>query len=176
MIKVDGDIMLDRWIMGNAGRISPEAPVPILLEQGQDFSVGGAGNMALNLQSINGQVALYGSIGNDSEGRHLSLLLKDSDINLHYATDHEVTTTKTRLVGQGGQHIIRWDREEQYIGKDAFQKLLANVIVKDCVVISDYAKGTVTKETVKELVRRNCTVFVDPKQAPEFYQDAFLQY
>ena len=174
MIKVYGDIMLDRWIMGNAGRISPEAPVPILLEQGQDYSVGGAGNMALNLQSINGQVALYGSIGNDSEGAQLSLLLDDSDVKLNYATAHTVTTTKTRLVGQGGQHIIRWDREEQYTGKDAFEKLLADVIIKDCIVISDYAKGTVTKETVKELVRRDCTVFVDPKQAPEFYQDAFL--
>ena len=59
MILVYGDIMLDRWIVGNADRISPEAPVPVLLEESQHFSIGGAGNLALNIQSINGSDIVY---------------------------------------------------------------------------------------------------------------------
>ena len=174
MIKVYGDIMLDRWILGNARRISPEAPVPILLEKDQKYSIGGAANMALNLQSLNDQVSMFGCVGQDDEGLQLRKMLENTDLNLQISGEQEITTTKTRLVGQGGQHICRWDREEKYVGKDAFQKLLHSVITNDCVVISDYNKGTVTENTVKELVRRSCTVFVDPKQGPEIYKDAFL--
>ena len=174
MIKVYGDIMLDRWILGNAGRISPEAPVPILLEKDQKYSIGGAANMALNLQSLNDQVSMFGCVGQDDEGLQLRKMLEETDLHLQISYDQDITTTKTRLVGQGGQHIIRWDREEKYKGKGAFEKLLHSVITNDFVVISDYNKGTVNENTVKELVKRNCTVFVDPKQGPEIYKDAFL--
>ena len=174
MIKVYGDIMLDRWILGNAGRISPEAPVPVLLEKDQKYSIGGAANMALNLQSLNNEVSMFGCIGQDEEGVQLRKMLQETGLYLQIADDQTVTTTKTRLVGQGGQHICRWDKEEKYKGKDAFENLLHSVISNDFVVISDYNKGTVNENTVKELVKRNCTVFVDPKQSPEIYKDAFL--
>ena len=78
MIRVFGDIMLDRWIQGNADRISPEAPVPVLLEESQSYSIGGAGNLALNIQSINGSVALHGSVGQDKEGMKVTELLKQN--------------------------------------------------------------------------------------------------
>ena len=68
MIHVIGDIMLDRWIFGKIDRISPEAPVPILLQTSENFNLGGAGNVALNIGNINDQVDLYGSISNDAEG------------------------------------------------------------------------------------------------------------
>lgn len=174
MIKVYGDIMLDRWILGNAGRISPEAPVPILLEKNQKYSIGGAANMALNLRSLNDGCSMFGCVGQDDEGLELRKMLKESKLDLQISNDQNVTTTKTRLVGQGGQHIMRWDREEKYAGKRAFEKLISSVITGDTIVISDYNKGTVNAETVKELVRRQCTVFVDPKQGPEIYKDAFL--
>ena len=80
MIIVYGDIMLDRWIVGNADRISPEAPVPVLLEESQHFSIGGAGNLALNIQSINGQVKLFGSVGQDKEGYKLLEMLEDTEM------------------------------------------------------------------------------------------------
>ena len=76
MIKVYGDIMLDRWILGNAGRISPEAPVPILLEKDQKYSIGGAANMALNLQSLNDQVSMFGAVAQDDEGIELCKCLE----------------------------------------------------------------------------------------------------
>ena len=68
MIKVYGDIMLDRWIIGTAERMSPEAPVPVLLEDHQEYSIGGAGNLALNIFSLTKDVTLYGVTGQDKEG------------------------------------------------------------------------------------------------------------
>ena len=68
MIRVIGDIMLDRWIYGRINRISPEAPVPILLQNTDKFNIGGAGNVAINIANLDGNVELYGSIGKDNEG------------------------------------------------------------------------------------------------------------
>ena len=77
MIKVIGDIMLDRWILGTADRMSPEAPVPVLLENDQRYSIGGAGNLALNLGNLNVELSLHGSVGADKEGYKIIELLKD---------------------------------------------------------------------------------------------------
>ena len=111
MIKVYGDIMLDRWVLGNASRVSPEAPVPVLLEQNQKYSIGGAGNLALNIKSICKDVELFGNVGQDKEGFKLLELLGKTKLSTNISSDHDITTTKTRLVGQQGQHIVRWDRE-----------------------------------------------------------------
>ena len=99
MIIVYGDIMLDRWIVGNADRISPEAPVPVLLEDEQHFSIGGAGNLALNIESINGEVRLYGSVGQDKEGYKLIEMLGNTKLDSRIAKDHFITTP-TQKVGE----------------------------------------------------------------------------
>ena len=174
MIRVYGDIMLDRWIIGTASRISPEAPVPVLKENEQKFCPGGAGNLALNLASLNGHISVYGSIAPDREGYRIVDCFKEyKKINFCATLDSKITTTKNRLVGQGGQHIVRWDREEQYTGVEAFNRLIHDVTNKDIVCVSDYAKGTVTKFTVPDIARR-CRVLVDPKQPPEYYENAYL--
>ena len=116
MIRVYGDIMLDRWIVGEANRMSPEAPVPVLLETNQEYSIGGAGNLALNIKSLGSQVELTSALGNDKEGYKLLELVEASKLEVTMAQDHKITTTKTRLVGQRGQHIVRWDRELPYVG------------------------------------------------------------
>ena len=77
MIKVYGDIMLDRWIIGDASRISPEAPVPVLKEQEQKIAPGGAGNLALNIANLNGDIGVYGSISSDKEGYSIIECFKD---------------------------------------------------------------------------------------------------
>ena len=170
MIKVIGDIMLDRWILGNADRMSPEAPVPVLKESYQTFSVGGAGNLALNLANLSVHVSLHGTVGVDKEGYKLIELLKDCNtLTSSVAFDSSLTTTKTRLVGQGGQHILRWDREELYSG-NLSESLLINK--EDVVVISDYNKGVITQDLMFSLQKDK--VFVDPKQSPELYKDCFL--
>ena len=181
MIKVYGDIMLDRWIIGKADRVSPEADVLILNENKQTFNLGGAANLAINLKSIDVDVELYGSIGKDKEGLRVLKLLAYTDINANLTNDSEITTTKTRLVGDTGQHLLRWDREKEYNGNEAIERLKQNLEVdflkqnNSIVVISDYNKGTVTEETVEELLGiADIKLFVDPKQDARFYDGAFL--
>tara|TARA_B100001057_G_scaffold383210_1_gene389369 strand:+ start:5013 stop:6266 length:1254 start_codon:yes stop_codon:yes gene_type:complete len=175
MIKVYGDIMLDRWIVGKARRISPEAPVPVLKEVEQQFCPGGAGNLAVNIANLNGQIGVYGSIASDKEGYQIIECFSNfKKINFRASMDSKLTTTKNRLVGQGGQHICRWDREEKYTGVDAFHRLLGELQEKDIVCISDYAKGTVREGTIQKLLKRNCKILVDPKQDVELYRSAFL--
>ena len=175
MIKVYGDIMLDRWIVGKARRISPEAPVPVLKEIEQQFCPGGAGNLAVNIANLNGEIGVYGSIASDKEGyRVIECFSNFKKINFRASLDSKITTTKNRLVGQGGQHICRWDREEKYTGDDAFNRLLGELCENDVVCISDYAKGTVREDTIQKLLDRNCKILVDPKQNVGLYKGAYL--
>ena len=173
MIKVYGDVMLDRWIVGEANRMSPEAPVPVLLENKQEFSIGGAGNLALNIKSLGSEVELTSSAGNDKEGYKLLELIEATKLDVIIAQDHNVTTTKTRLVGQRGQHIVRWDREEQYVG-DVATRFNNHVKKHDIICISDYAKGTVKRDTVGKLLDKDIKILVDPKQDANFYHGAYL--
>jgi len=169
MIRVIGDIMLDRWIIGSADRMSPEAPVPVLKEDHQEYSVGGAGNLALNLANLNVELSLYAAVSKDKEGYKIIELLKDfNTLNSNITFDNTVTTTKTRLVGQGGQHIMRWDREDKYQGN---LKQTIN-LDSDYYVISDYNKGVIDLELMNSL--KNKKVFVDPKQMPQMYRDCFV--
>lgn len=175
MIKVYGDIMLDRWIIGKANRISPEAPVPILKETKQTYKPGGAANLALNIASLDEHIGIYGSIADDKEGFKLIECFSNyKNIDCGFSLDHTLTTTKNRLVGQGGQHIMRWDREEKYTGHQAFSRLFNTVQPGDIVCVSDYNKGTVTEQTIKELLSKDCIILVDPKQDPNFYSGAYL--
>ena len=173
MIRVYGDIMLDRWIVGEANRMSPEAPVPVLLETNQEYSIGGAGNLALNIKSLGSQVELTSALGNDKEGYKLLELVEASKLEVTMAQDHKITTTKTRLVGQRGQHIVRWDRELPYVG-DVATRFNNNVKKHDIICISDYAKGTVRRDTVANLLSKEAKILVDPKQDANFYHGAYL--
>ena len=175
MIKVYGDIMLDRWILGDANRVSPEADVLVLNEEHQKFNLGGAANLAVNLRNIDTNVELYGVVGQDKEAITVLELLGKTDIVSNVCNNAFRTTTKTRLVGKTGQHLLRWDRETIYKGYEALDRLRENIYNNDIVVISDYGKGTVTEETIEEL--RNTAdvkIFVDPKQDARFYDNAFL--
>ncbi|MDC3063365.1 PfkB family carbohydrate kinase [Alphaproteobacteria bacterium] len=171
MIHVIGDIMLDKWIYGKINRISPEAPVPILLQNSERFNLGGAGNVALNIANINGQVDLYGSIAKDFEGSKILELLKNTNVNSMISSDNLKTTLKNRLVGQNGQQICRWDNEEKYELDLPLTKLISNVSESDVVVVSDYAKGVIKENTVSSIKAK---VIVDPKQDVSFYKGAYL--
>tara|TARA_B100000035_G_scaffold163433_1_gene139215 strand:- start:4606 stop:5856 length:1251 start_codon:yes stop_codon:yes gene_type:complete len=174
MIKVYGDVMLDRWIVGEANRMSPEAPVPVLLENHQEWSIGGAGNLALNIQSLGTEVTLISVTGKDKEGYKLLELLQDSGVECAVGGDLETTTTKTRLVAKGGQHIVRWDREVLYTGEHSIDRLDSHIRKGDIICISDYAKGTVRRDTVANLLEKEVKILVDPKQDANFYYGAYL--
>ena len=173
MIRVYGDIMLDRWIVGEANRMSPEAPVPVLLETKQEYSIGGAGNLALNIKSLGSEVELTSATGNDKEGFKLLELVEASKLHVTMTQDHKVTTTKTRLVGQQGQHIVRWDREELYEG-NLIERFYNSIKKTDIICISDYAKGTVKRDTIGKLLGKDAKILVDPKQDANLYHGAYL--
>lgn len=172
MIKVVGDIMLDRWISGSVDRISPEAPVPVLLEEDSIFSLGGAANVAINIGEMCDDTTLYGLLGDDSEGDKAQNLLAEAGVRGEILRGHIQTTTKTRLVGVTGQQIMRWDRES--LSDTAFPQSILNIQESDLVVISDYAKGSIGENTVREILGKTSKVMVDSKNPPSFYENAFL--
>jgi rfaE bifunctional protein kinase chain/domain len=164
MIRVYGDIMLDKWVHGNADRISPEAPVLVLLEQNVTYSPGGAANLAASLHNLGNSIELYGTCAEDDNGNILQGLLTFCKTTLDLT--HSVTTTKTRLVGQGGQHIVRWDKEKLYTGPEILHRLKENITETDTIVVSDYGKGTIRENTVNLILNQCKRVLVDPKQSP----------
>jgi len=174
-IKVIGDIILDRWIIGTVDRISQEAPVPIALEKGEKYSLGGAANVAVSLSNLVSDVSIYGTISNDDYGDKVREMLENHNIissNVTY--DSPTTTTKTRFVDDSGRHMLRWDKEKQYHSKKCIENLINDIDENSVVVISDYNKGTIKRHTTEEILQITNKVYVDPKQKPETYYGAFL--
>jgi len=173
MIKILGDVMLDRWIKGTATRMSPEAPIPIILKQDENLNAGGAANVAVNLARLKIKVDIWGAMSNDLEGFTLLNLLAYEGMSINIKRDADYTTEKTRIIGQGGHHVVRLDREKFYTGNvdDDFVETLER---DDIVVISDYAKGVIKIDTVSKILSKTHNIFVDPKQSPLFYTGAFL--
>lgn len=171
---VIGDLMLDRYLIGEVERISPEAPVPVVLLKQQQERAGGAANVAANLAGLGISTRLAGYVGNDGNGKVLLDLVGHMNIDTQgiWQSASHPTTTKTRIIG-GHQQMMRLDEENRghYSEADAKQlkqhidKLLeANPAV---IVFSDYAKGVVTAELVQHTIQQarklGIPVLVDPK-------------
>jgi len=181
-ILVIGDVMLDRYWHGNAYRISPEAPVPILNVTDTQERPGGAGNVALNLSALGCQVTLLGIIGDDEAGRILERQLETANVRCHFHRLPDFPTiTKLRVLGQH-QQLVRLDFEKaldvlksENLVPEAKQILLNNKI--DALVLSDYAKGTLHHAQAFILAAKaiNVPVLVDPKSSNfTLYQGATL--
>jgi D-beta-D-heptose 7-phosphate kinase / D-beta-D-heptose 1-phosphate adenosyltransferase len=170
---VYGDIMLDEWVYGDVGRISPEAPVPVILESYRSYNLGGSLNLSANLSVLGNDVETYGVLCRDNSGLKVLDLLDDFNICYHIE-DHSITTTKTRLVDLSGHHIVRLDREVRYQGTDIHNRLLNDIRDGDILVISDYDKGVVNKELIVSSLKVTSRVFVDPKQSPDVYKGVYL--
>ncbi|MDA2919555.1 D-glycero-beta-D-manno-heptose-7-phosphate kinase [Desulfobacterota bacterium AH_259_B03_O07] len=174
-IMVVGDIMLDRYIFGTVSKISPEAPVPILKSTEEEISLGGAANVAANLKSLGASVDIFGVIGNDSEGKRVSDLLKRSSIKPKglVVDSSRATTTKTRLVTRN-QQVARIDKEKEDFISNKIQKMVLSTINRhfdkhfpDGIIISDYKKGCISKDLCEKIIQlaREHKIFlvVDPK-------------
>lgn len=168
-----GDIMLDRYWFGDANRISPEAPVPVVGLKSEKLAAGGAANVAGNLVGLGAAVTLCGMVGDDEGGRLLLSCLESSGIPTSglLVSDRRPTTVKTRVVASH-QQVVRVDREESgpLIGADygTLNDRLEELIgLHDIVLLSDYAKGFLSPEFVRRVIdlaasaRRR--VIVDPK-------------
>lgn len=167
-VLVVGDIMLDRYWFGDATRISPEAPVPVVRVVRQENRLGAAANVAKNAAALGARVGLLGVIGTDEPGDEVLALLEQTGIRSHLHRDPGLPTTiKLRVIARQ-QQLIRVDFEDQpahevLLGKlDDFKNLLADY---DVVLMSDYAKGGLVHVTEMIRVARAAgkTVLIDPK-------------
>ena len=164
--------MLDHYIQGSCERISPEAPVPVVDVKNDMYLLGGAGNVSNNLISFDAEVSIFGIIGNDKNATIIENLIQEKNITNHLIKINErKTTIKTRVI-VGGHQLIRLDSEDKIflnsIEEDVLiNSLKANFNKCDLVIISDYAKGCLTKKVVNEIVKLakqfNKLVLVDPK-------------
>ncbi|MEO8402520.1 MAG: bifunctional D-glycero-beta-D-manno-heptose-7-phosphate kinase/D-glycero-beta-D-manno-heptose 1-phosphate adenylyltransferase HldE [Gammaproteobacteria bacterium] len=167
-VLVIGDIMLDRYWFGDAARISPEAPVPIVNIKQVDERPGGAGNVALNIAALGVNTALVGITGDDEAARILADQLTAANVAHDIHRINQIPTiTKLRIISRQ-QQLIRMDFEEKFptfnpeniIGY--FTKNLSN---SNLVILSDYGKGTLAcvQELIKLAKKANVPVLVDPK-------------
>lgn len=180
-ILVVGDIMLDEYVFGTVGRISPEAPVPVVAVTRESKVPGGAANVALNLRGLRVGVELSGLLGGDGAGRFVARMLKARGIGISAAVvdPDRPTTVKTRVIAHA-QQVVRVDRENmgppsEKTRETLLKKILASLDGTDGVVFSDYRKGTLTRELIFEVTRaarrKGLFVAVDPKRSDfSFYR------
>lgn len=171
-ILVIGDLILDRYIWGKVNRISPEAPVPIVEVTDENFLLGGASNVANNIVSLGGHATIVGVAGNDRAGEVILKMLGEKGVQCEGVfLGPRPTTVKTRVIAHN-QQVVRFDRENKdKVDGKVFRGLLGyirnEVQNHDAVIISDYKKGVVSSELVKEVLKHskpgNIFVSVDPK-------------
>jgi D-beta-D-heptose 7-phosphate kinase/D-beta-D-heptose 1-phosphate adenosyltransferase len=171
---VIGDLMLDRYMIGEVERISPEAPVPVVLLRQQYDRVGGAANVAANLARLGIKTRIAGVTGNDADGKMLIAMMAESGIASPaiLQSAQRPTTTKTRVLG-GHQQMMRLDQESRApLSAEETQQLLALILREieqqpAVVILSDYAKGVLSTALCEQVIQRcrqaNITVLVDPK-------------
>ena len=172
---VVGDVMLDSYLFGTVERMSPEAPVPVVLMSGRDERAGGAANVARNVQALGAKVHIATVIGNDSAGDRLQDLFQASSMgdSVFLYEEGRITTIKTRII-RDNEHMLRVDEEtDKTISNktakkliEACLKILTNSMI-DVVIFEDYDKGVLTPGIIKSLTdeakKRGIPVTVDPK-------------
>ncbi len=166
-IVVLGDIMLDQYIIGKVSRISPEAPVPVVEITSENYCLGGAGNVAHNLEALGAEYLLVGVIGDDNSGKKILEKLKNK--RGIFIDEKRPTIVKTRIIAHH-QHVVRVDREKRLPIPEKLEKRIINFLKNeefDGIIISDYNKGTITRSLMENLLsftsKNNIPVFVDPK-------------
>jgi D-beta-D-heptose 7-phosphate kinase/D-beta-D-heptose 1-phosphate adenosyltransferase len=182
-VLVVGDFMLDIYIYGDALRISPEAPVPVLKVTNTEYRCGGAGSVAANLAAFDAKPYCLGIIGNDQNGKTLKQKLTDTgaDITNIPETSDRPTISKQRLIGlaqhRHRQQLIRMDQEstepfsEAHYGRilQAYKDILTEV---DIVCLQDYNKGVLSSSLCKEMIplaiQANKKVLVDPSLTSDY--------
>jgi D-glycero-beta-D-manno-heptose-7-phosphate kinase len=171
-ILVLGDFMLDHFVMGKVDRISPEAPVPIVDVDEESFHLGGAGNVVMNGKILGAQMIPLGVIGNDWAAERIHELFLEEQLPADgLLTSERPTTVKTRILAHQ-QQVVRVDRERRTPISDDLQNQIAKQFLElldsvDGVIISDYAKGTVTPSLLAKILpearKKDKLVCLDPK-------------
>jgi len=171
-VLVLGDVMLDRYWWGRVERISPEAPVPIVLLERTFEAAGGAANVAANVAGLGASVFLIGLVGDDGEGEILKKVLARQGVHSEFLKDDgRRTTVKTRVIAHS-QHVVRVDDEQVVpLNEEQERKVLEVVQSKakevDILIASDYAKGFFTERLLSQLIQfskeAQKKIVIDPK-------------
>jgi D-beta-D-heptose 7-phosphate kinase/D-beta-D-heptose 1-phosphate adenosyltransferase len=158
-ILVIGDLMLDEFVWGKVGRISPEAPVPVVEVTGESFFPGGAANVARNLREFVDGISIIGMIGNDRSAQQLRELLANGKIDVSDAVEDKKfqTIVKTRIIARN-QQVVRVDREKI---TPPSNKQIAGVVTTvrkrlkdvDAIIFEDYGKGFLAAGLVSQIAR-----------------------
>jgi rfaE bifunctional protein kinase chain/domain len=169
-VLVLGDIMLDRYFWGQVDRISPEAPVPVVRIDRRSARLGGAANVAANLNALGARASLAGLVGDDRAGDEVMSLLGSRRID-HSAVVVESgadTTEKVRIIAQS-QQVVRADFESKSPGRDSrtvIDRAIASCSDYEALIISDYGKGVLSEGNLGELIgawrTADKAVLVDP--------------
>lgn len=167
-VLVVGDIILDQYIYGETNRISPEAPVPVIRVNEMEERPGGAANVAINISSLGVNVHLLGITGHDDAAKRLDDILVKKGVICHFIyQDSFPTITKQRVLSQH-QQLLRLDYEEasnSFDTVEVIEKYIQLLDSVDVVILSDYAKGSLSRveELIQQANNKNVTVLVDPK-------------
>ncbi|NVN95576.1 MAG: D-glycero-beta-D-manno-heptose-7-phosphate kinase [Bacteroidetes bacterium] len=175
-VLIIGDVMLDSYLWGKVDRISPEAPVPVVVVNNRENRLGGAANCALNVQALGAEPILCSVIGDDIKGAEFIDLLHDnkiSDIGI-LRSKNRITTTKFRIIGNNAQ-MLRVDEEITDNLNDSDNEIFINLIQKiiatnkiGSVIFQDYDKGVITSTLIEKLIpifnELNIPIAVDPKK------------
>ncbi|MDY7025847.1 MAG: PfkB family carbohydrate kinase, partial [Pseudomonadota bacterium] len=167
-ICVIGDIMLDEYLHGATQRISPEAPVPVVLKSAQNHCLGGAANVANNLAKLGIKASLAGILGEDEAGETIRQALKAQGINDHCLYHGEAQTIHKLRIMSRSQQLLRIDKEQPFssqLSDQLISQLISQLDHFDAIILSDYAKGTLQKLStlISAASAKGIPVIVDPK-------------
>jgi len=173
-VLIIGDLVLDHYVVGEVGRISPEAPVPVVHVTEERYILGGAGNVARNIKALGGEPVIVGVCGMDADGDRMRRLLHESGVTAHAVCDSDrPTIRKTRIVAQN-QQVVRVDYEKTHrmsenVTEQLFDYIRDEAKTAGVIILSDYGKGLITKRFMERLwellddMDKRPLVFVDPK-------------
>jgi len=185
-ILVVGDLILDHYVFGRVDRISPEAPIPVLRVESEEWKLGGAGSVVANLRKLGAEVSVIGCVGRDEQGDQFLELLRQLGVDAAgvVRAGDRPTTLKTRFIasaraGCDVQHLLRVDRERTHEYEDAARRELARHVrrlVPECAaaIVSDYGKGLLRDGSllrdavVPEARRKGSEVLLDPKKQADW--------
>lgn len=175
-VGVIGDVMMDSYLWGKVDRISPEAPVPIIVLEKKEQRIGGAANVALNIASLGASVSMLSVAGDDDDGKQLKQLLNEKNIKTDFllSSAKRITTNKTRIISRN-QQMMRVDNETTadlgYEDENRLILALQTYIAQEkpnVIILEDYNKGVLTELVIKktiELCKHNGIITaVDPKR------------
>ena len=175
-VGVVGDVMLDTYMWGRVDRISPEAPVPVVSLHKKEYRIGGAGNVALNCQSLGAETAILSVTGDDTEGLLLTELFETNTIDTAYLvkSTERITTSKTRIISRN-QQMMRLDAEiTRDLVVEEEEALLNNIEAyisaadPDIIIFEDYNKGVLTETLIADVIAlckgAGVLTAVDPKR------------